>query len=144
MECVSLLAMLGILSMEDLHEKKIRSFEILIFGILGLLFHLIFKRLSIENLLGGLLIGAGLLLISWLSGEQIGYGDGLLFLVTGIFLGFWDNMILLWGAAILMGLVSLFLYLTGKIGRKERIPFIPFVLLAYVLLLFWKGGSLGI
>lgn len=139
MESASLLGMLGILSIEDFHKRKIASWQILAFGILGLFFHLLFQRLSIENLLGGLMIGVALLLICRLSGEQIGYGDGLLFLVTGIFLGFWDNMILLWFAAILMGLTSLFLYLIGKITKRARVPFIPFVLVAYVLLLGWRS-----
>ncbi|HAN50654.1 MAG TPA: hypothetical protein DCP96_03015 [Lachnospiraceae bacterium] len=142
MEMVSMLGMLGVLSVEDVKTKEIRKQFILLFGILGLVLHLIFQRIDIWNILGGLSIGLVLLGISYFSREQIGKGDGVLFLVTGIFLGFWENLMLLWSASLLMGIYAMIMCAMGRLHRDDRIPFIPFVLICYVIGLAMKGAGI--
>ena len=67
--------------------------------------------------------------------ESIGYGDGCLFVMTGLFLGFWENLVLLLLASVLAGIGAAVLLFFRKKKKKERIPFVPFVFTAYVLLL---------
>ena len=83
-----------------------------------------FVRLAGDMSLGSLLLG-----LSVLTKEGIGRGDGWFFLVSGIYLGFWKNLLLLWGSLMLCFPVSLFLFLRGR-GKGYRIPFLPFVFLA--------------
>lgn len=139
MEVVGLLGMLGVCSWEDLRKRRIRVTLVLGFGVLGLMLHLIFQNLTIWEMLGGMLIGAVLFVVSILSKERIGKGDALLIGVTGIYLGFWDNLILLWASSALAGLVGFVMILAGK--KKKEIPFVPFVLAVYIILLIVGGGG---
>lgn len=142
MEFASLLGMLGVLSVEDVRKKEIHRDVMILFGIAGVVFHLAFQRISIGDLFGGLLVGCGMLVISYFSGGRVGIGDGVLFVVTGIFLGFRGNLVLLWCALMLMGVYALVLCLTGHLGKREKIPFVPFVLLGYVLMIACEGGAI--
>ena len=84
---------------------------------------------------GRIRFGIALLLYSLVTHESIGYGDGCLFVMTGLFLGIWENLVLLLLASVLAGIGSAVLLFFRKKKKKERIPFVPFVFTAYVLLL---------
>lgn len=84
-------------------------------------------------------MGVGLLGIAEMTGESLGYGDGLLFLVTGIYLGGWDNCSLLMTSLVLAFVFAIIQILVRKKSAKSEIPFVPFVLSAYVLYL---GGQI--
>ena len=86
------------------------------------------------DLLGGCLVGAALVLLAWVTRQQIGYGDGLLFAVTGIFLGFFENLLLLIASLFPAAFFAGVLFLKKK-KKGYRFPFVPFVLVGYVLLL---------
>ena len=81
----------------------------------------------------GMLIGGGILCFAWLSRESVGFGDGWLFVVTGIFLGFLQNFILLFGSVLLAGMFAIACLVLKKKGRDDRIALAPFVLTAYVV-----------
>lgn len=142
METISLIGMLGICTFEDIKKRKIHIFFILLCGILGICFHLFFGRLSIFNVLGGLSVGGVLFLLSLATREKIGKGDALLLMVTGIYLGFWDNLFLLWLATVLASVVGVACVLVQKKGRSYELPFVPFVFIALLGLLAMKGGAL--
>ena len=78
------------------------------------------------------MIGISLLIISKIT-AQIGAGDGIVFIITGLGLGFWNNFWLLWEGLLLMAAVSLLLLLFQKINWKSKLPFLPFVLGAYII-----------
>lgn len=93
--------------------------------------------------LAGLLPGAALLVFSWLSGG-IGAGDGCFFLISGLFLGLADNLLLLCGAVLSSGLFGLGYYVFHCVNRcrnrsscqerrlkigKTEFPFLPFAVL---------------
>lgn len=93
--------------------------------------------------IGGMAVGAFLLAASVLSHGQVGLGDGLVFLVCGLFLDFWENSLLLFCGLILLllGFLVSFLYkwLTKEgEGLGER-PLMPYVFLAYLGGLLWRG-----
>lgn len=108
-------------------------------GVLGIICHIFLQEKSVWNLLFGMLIGCVLLLIGFLSGEKIGYGDGVVFAMTGVFLGFWENLLLFLFAAVLSGVAALILVITRKKGKEDQIAFVPFVFTGYVLMLFVTG-----
>ena len=91
-------------------------------------------------LLPGLGIGVGLLLygVSRVSRGGVGAADGLVYAVTGAGLGFYGNMELLLVSLLMAALVGGFLLMVKKVGRKYRMPFVPFTLAGYVLVLI--GG----
>lgn len=130
-----LLGLLAVLSRADIRTKKLPLAAMGIFGAAGIGVFLWKRPWPVINLLGGAAIGGFLLICSFLSREAIGKGDGYLFCVTGIFLGFQKNIFLLMTAMILCAVYSFVLLITKRCDKTDRIAFVPFVLAAYLLLL---------
>lgn len=129
---VAVLGMLAMCSTQDIKTKRIHVNPILAFGILGVLFHILWRIPSMESLLLGMVVGAVILLLSILTGGKIGAGDGVLLMVTGIYLGLEQNLQLFFWGLMLCGLWALGLIVLQRSSRKDRIPFVPFLLAAYV------------
>lgn len=130
-----LLLSLFICAWVDWKKEKVCMPFLFMTGIAAVLFHLFLQDSSVYELLSGTLVGAAMLLYALCTKESIGYGDGCLFVITGLFLGFRKNLLLLLLAAVMTGITGAFLMVMRKKGRKDRIPFIPFVLASFVLLL---------
>ncbi|MEW6276622.1 MAG: prepilin peptidase, partial [Bacillota bacterium] len=81
--------------------------------------------------------GGFLLLVAVLSGGGMGGGDIKLGAVTGLFLG-WPlgPLGIFWGIC-LGGLLGILLLLFKLKGRKDPIPFGPFIALGSLLSLLW-------
>jgi len=86
--------------------------------------------------LGGALVGLVFILVSKITKEGIGYGDSLLILALGIYLGFWKVMVLIMIAFFLSALFAIFVAIIRKKGRKTRFPFVPFLAFSYVVMMF--------
>ena len=94
-----------------------------------------------------LIPGMLLLAVSVITKGAVGRGDGFFFLVSGMYLGFWDNVALLlcglllcslWG----MGLIIWRMFEKKKI-RNIRLPFLPFLVPAAVILTVLQTGSVS-
>ena len=140
METFSLCSILGICALEDWKAKEIRVSIVMGLAAIGMIFHLFHPRLELLDILGGVSVGVVLYIISILTKEQIGKGDGLCFIATGVFLGFWQNLFLLWASFTVAGLVGM-IYgkATGK-PKNATLPFLPFVFLCLVPQLVVGGG----
>lgn len=113
-----------------------------------------YRKLPLKTLLSGLFIAAAgclcgreispvllatggcmgivFLLISRVSGESFGYGDSILILIIGIFLGFWNLMYLLLGAFSMAAVFSAVMMIKHRFNRKSSFPFVPFLAAAYL------------
>ena len=80
-----------------------------------------------------MLPGLFLILLAYLTSEQVGYGDGLAVLILGCFLGAGKCAAVCGTAFMLSGLFT-----TGKIclKKEEPVPFLPFLLGALEVVLF--------
>ncbi|MCD8083844.1 MAG: prepilin peptidase [Clostridiales bacterium] len=81
----------------------------------------------------GMSLGVGLLGLGMLSGG-IGSGDGYFFLVSGMMLGFRENLTLLCAGILLCGLFCMGYLIWGLVRkginvRKCSVPFLPFVVI---------------
>ena len=85
-----------------------------------------------ENMLLGMSVGVALLFFSVLTGGKIGAGDGVLLIVTGIYLGLEQNLQLFFCGLLLCSMWALGLLILRKKTRKDSIPFVPFLLAAYM------------
>lgn len=135
LQTYTLLGMLGWCSIEDYRKQKILVYPVLIFGIAGLLLHLYYRNLSIYNLLAGMAVGVGLLVLGYLTG-QVGAGDALVVMVSGIYLGFWENARLFFQGLVFCGLWCLLLLVLGKKKGRDEVAFVPFLLLSYLEMMF--------
>ncbi|HBE86667.1 MAG TPA: pilus assembly protein CpaA [Lachnoclostridium sp.] len=120
---------------EDGREKAVSVWLFQAAGIAGLILALLQGDIGIERLLS-CMIGVGLLLLSRLTGEAIGMGDGWFFVVSGLFLRTFLNLKLLIYGAFLNGVVCGGIYLLGCLrGRdykKKTIPFLPFLVPVWI------------
>lgn len=126
------MSMLALCTAQDMKKRQIRLNFVLVFGILGVFFHMLWRMLSIGNILLGMSVGAALLLLSVLTKGGIGVGDALILIVTGIYLGLEKNLELFLFGLFLCSMWSLGLLVLRKKSRKDSIPFVPFLLAAYM------------
>lgn len=135
MQNAILLILLFICAMEDLKRKEVTVMYILLFGIIGVVSHLFYPNCSIYSILWGLLLGLSIMAVSLFSRGNIGMGDGILLTVTGVYLGGYKNLELFLTGLFLAGIWSLGLLVLKKKKRKEKIAFMPFLLIAYAFML---------
>lgn len=76
-----------------------------------------------------LIPGAGFFLLSFLTGEKVGYGDGWVLLMIGLFLGVYQCFLILLVGLAAESVVAIVLLVLRKIQRDREIPFLPFLLL---------------
>ena len=86
-----------------------------------------------------LLPGCFYLLLHFVSEGQIGTGDGLSILVLGLFAGLLNTVLITAAAQFLCALAAAGLLAVRKAGKKTRIPFLPF-LGGAALVLYLLGG----
>ena len=134
MEVLSLLCLYGLTSYEDIKTRQVRIREILIFGVIGILFNLICKPHAAISVIGGVMVGIVLYIFSILSHEKIGKGDGLIVIVTGLYLGFMGTLSLLWLSSVLAALAGAVFIKRHGAKLDMELPFIPFLLAGYILL----------
>ena len=127
-----LLGTLGVHSLEDLRDNKITVTITLFSGILGIILHLLSPDISIFEMIEGMFSGAWVILLGCLTGGKIGIGDGIIFILTGLYLGAEKNLALMCLSFYLAGICGIFLLLFGCCKRDGRIPFVPFLFLGYL------------
>lgn len=130
-----LLGLLGICTWEDVRKKELTTGNILLFGIGGMLLHLFVPACSIYSILWGILLGIAVMAISWISRGGIGMGDGILLMVTGVYLGGAANLELFLMGLLLSFLWALALVVFWKKKGQEEIAFVPFLLVSYLMML---------
>lgn len=134
-ESYVLLGTLGVHSLEDMKQKKITVTFTLFSGIFGIFLHLVFQSRSIYEMLLGMLSGVFVLCLGHLTKGAVGTGDGIVFMLTGLYLGFMKNLMLMFLSFLLAGIFGLLLLLSGRCKKTKRIPFIPFLFLGYVCMM---------
>ena len=138
--------MLGLCSAEDYREKKISMWKFILYAGIAVGYGIweystadsqrsVWMAQSVLGSLPGLLM----LCMGKLSQEAVGYGDGLLVLIMGVSIGFWETMGILFTASIGAGAAALYTLLRHKGGRKKQIAFAPFLFLGMARGRVWLG-----
>jgi leader peptidase (prepilin peptidase) / N-methyltransferase len=104
----------------------------------GLAASLITERISWVESVGGVLLGGGLFVaIILLSRGGMGGGDLKLGAMLGAFLGWKVLLVGLFVAVTLGGISAITLLASGRLARKDAIPFGPFLAVGGIVALFW-------
>lgn len=80
----------------------------------------------------GFFAGVCCMIISRLTREAFGYGDSILVMITGSFLGIWELLYMMLFASVLASAYSVVMMIRKKLSKKSAIPFVPFLASAYV------------
>lgn len=67
-------------------------------------------------------------LLGFISGEKVGYGDGWMLVMIGLFMGLWKCFLILVIGLVSGSLVVLILSVFKKVSKDYRLPFAPFLL----------------
>lgn len=123
-KCLALL-FLAWFSAEDIRRKQLSLAGLFGSSLIGIIYLAVTGGLGDGKLLYRMLPGLFLILLAYLTSEQVGYGDGLAVLILGCFLGAGKCAAVCGIAFILSGIFT-----TGKIclEKKEPVPFLPFLL----------------
>lgn len=98
---------------------------------------------EIPEMVLSLLPGSFLLLVCFATGEKIGAGDGIFFLLLGLMVRDAGKMLVLLCLSLLFSCVVCAVLLgTGRVQRTTKLPFLPFAGIAAAVLLFAEGGLL--
>ncbi len=136
-----LFATLGVIALYDRAHTYIPAAFLYVFGFLSLLMlslNFAYDRNSI-TLLAPPIVAAPFLLV-WLitKGKGLGFGDVLLFLGVGAFFGVYQGfavlLIAIWSGA-LYGLYLKYIS-NAKVKSGIAIPFVPFIVFAFIFVLF--------
>ena len=77
--------------------------------------------------------GIFLILVALATAQAMGYGDGLVILLVGLLLDIRITIALVMAALALSAVASLIILITKKGDRRTRLPFMPFLLAAWVV-----------
>jgi leader peptidase (prepilin peptidase) / N-methyltransferase len=109
----------------------------------GVLANLAIPTASVLDSLAGIALGGGIFLaIILLSGGGMGGGDMKLGAMLGAFLGWKLALVGLFVAIVVGGVVAVVVLTAGRKGRKDPIPFGPFLAAGGAVALFWGQGLL--
>ena len=141
--CVLLPALIAMTAI-DLQHQMIPD-AITLPGIpVGLLINLATGRISWLDSSIGILLGGGLFLVIILASRGgMGGGDMKLGALLGAFLGWKALLFALFVAIVLGGAIGAVLLATGRRGRKDPIPFGPFLAAGGAMALFWGERAFG-
>lgn len=122
-----------ILAIQDLKSKKVSTWICLLSIALILIASFIYKESMVNSFLG-MAFGFIMLGVSKITGGKLGLGDGMILTFTGLGLGFWRNVEMFAMALFMAAIVSIVLLILKKVNRHSCLPFVPFLLLSYILL----------
>ena len=121
-----------VLAVMDIRWKKL-SLMILLSGTVPLAAGFLSDReIHIILLAAGAAVGVIFLIISRVTEDSFGYGDSILIMIMGGFLGFWNILSLLTAAFSMAALFSIFMLIRKRFHRKSAFPFVPFLTAAYI------------
>lgn len=114
-------------SIADVRKKSVPVI-FLIAAAAGVVFVAIIERnIPLAARILGSAVGVLFLLVSYVSKESVGRADAAMIGISGAALGFSVLSIILCISFFLLSIVSLALLVIKKYGRKDRIPFFPFL-----------------
>lgn len=128
--------LLGVAGVIDWRKREIPMWLLTLMSVIILSFAICCKDVNLWYRLAGVAFGAVFFLISKVTKEAVGYGDSWVMLLLGAHLGIFQALQLLFSASLLAAGFALF-YLWKHKGKGEAtLPFISFLAIAYIGVMF--------
>lgn len=139
------MVMLVIEAVEDIRTGSVSAVRLIIFAVIAGIMNIIMAYQTVWSMLGGMAVGAVLLLYARITSESIGYGDCLIFICAGAYIGFADNIKLLFFSLAAVAVAGGVYSLVAHKSIKARIPFVPCIASVYFIIMitgFLKGKAI--
>lgn len=124
----------------DIWKRQIYIPVIIAGGSLGLLIKIYLGEGELPAVLLSLIPGFCLLVIGRGSHQAVGYGDGFVVLIMGIYFGLWKTAQILLNGLLISSVWAAGLIIIRKKGKKQEFPFIPFLFIG-ALGIILTGGT---
>ena len=128
--------LLAVASVIDWRKREIPMSLLFIMSAGVMIFAIYCKDITIWYRLAGGALGIMLFVVSTVTKEAIGYGDSWLILLLGVQLGILRVLQLLFAASLLAVIFAVFYLWVRKWNRKATLPFVPFLTIAYLGVMF--------
>ena len=136
---IAVILMLILLSVSDLKSHTIPVLPVLVFAAVMTAVHLSAGDLPVVRIFTGMLPGLFLLAVSLASRSSIGTGDGIAVAACGAAIGLSSELASLTAALVLCCAYSIVLLIRKKAGRKDTLPFLPFLTAGHILVLITEA-----
>lgn len=137
---IGAIVILIISSVFDIRWKKVPLFILIgggVWAVLWICINIFISSMG-ETLMASavaVIPGAGLIALSFLTDKKIGYGDGIIMMILGVLQGLGTIVLVFSIGLFLQSLAAVVLLIMKKADKQTCIPFIPFLLVAEILLL---------
>lgn len=128
---IAFLVYMIILAVMDIKKRQVHLGFLLSGIIWGILAGMCERKVLAGEIIAGAVVGVLFILLSKLTKESFGYGDSILIVIMGVFLGFWNLIAVLFISFFLAALFSIIMLLKTKFNKKSKFPFIPFLMASY-------------
>lgn len=141
MKTVIVSLFLLVATVKDIRKKEI-SIRFLVIWFLSFCTYILSVSLLkkdfylIKEAILGIIPGIASLILSYVSKEQIGYGDGLVLILLGMIEGYQKVIFIFLCGIFFLSIFSGVALCVKKFSKKYKVPFIPFLLAGYLVVLF--------
>lgn len=119
-------------TIKDIKTQTLDLWELLIFFAAGFIVRIFWIHEDVWNIFPAMSIGIIMLGISFLSGEAMGYGDGMVVLVTGVLCGMRITIVTVCIAFFIMCVLAVCLLIKNGFYYKAKVPFVPCILAGFL------------
>lgn len=124
------------ISIYDIRNHEVPIDALILASIIGVLMVLLNPNLHwLDALIGCIGIGGSLAIVSLLTRGALGMGDAYVIGAVGLVMGYKMALAIILYGLIFSGIVGLVLLTFHKVHKKTKLPLVPFLLAAYVLLM---------
>ena len=130
---ICLIIILGIICVFDIKRKKIPVYMLIILAAAGIISNFTVGEFDIEKRIIAMLPGMILLIVSMITKQQIGYGDGMIILIMGLYIDIDDILSIVLSSFLLSSIAAIILMTVFKKKKNFEMAFSPFLLIGYGL-----------
>ena len=120
---------------KDIKEKSVSLKSIIIFSLLSGVIDIVFTNMTFIDMILGIGVGLCVILIGKIMRDGIGAGDGAVLSSIGILIGGKSCLLVFIMAITIFAFVAIILLIFKWVKMKQELPFIPYILCAYMLTL---------
>lgn len=130
---ICLIIILGVICVFDIKRKKIPVYMLIILAAAGIISNFTVGEFDIEKRIIAMLPGMILLIVSMITKQQIGYGDGMIILIMGLYIDMDDILSIVLSSFLLSSIAAIILMTVFKKKKNFEMAFSPFLLIGYGL-----------
>jgi len=132
---ISYLIVIGIIDYNTTDVYSVTTWSGIILGVVFIIINY-FMGLSVKTYIYGGLLSGGIIAAIILLTNGMGWGDAEICLLSGLFLGLANSIVMLLLSFIIGGIVGVMLIITKRKTKKDYIPFGPSISVAAIIVIF--------